>query len=82
MGILKNSEVKELREMFTNNYSSIPFAPLMAWEFDTIVLNRQTGIVYYITRTDFNNCYKKQTKAEFEADIDELKKDGWTVALF
>jgi len=80
VGILTKEELAKIDQLLEKaNYGMIPFAPLMQKDFDTILLERMNKVVYFVTRMDFEQCYKKQPLADFKKSVNELKKDGWKV---
>jgi len=88
MGILTEAEIKDI-DYRMGNYclpdnhpplftcSCIMFIPAMVNGSHTAWFDRMNNVVYFIEDNKFHNCYKKQSKEEFRASVEELKKEGW-----
>ena len=79
MGILTETELKEIYEEIDCNDGTIPFVPVMKKRNKVVVLDKINDLVYFIENNSFEQCYKKQQKVDFLKTIEKLKNNGWEV---
>ena len=81
MGLLTKKHIARIDRLIADadgiGGGSIPIIVYFIKGKDTIWYNRIDKEAYYLTNNNLDDCFKVQTKAEFQKSFDTLEKEGW-----